>query len=87
MGGVNIGVTLLTCGLNAASAAFVFFGAMKMRKLEAWGLSLAATIVAMLPLHCSCCFWWPLGSLLGIGFGVWGLVVLVKPEVKEQFLS
>lgn len=86
-GGVNIGMTVLQCGLNAAWAGFVFFGAMQMRKLRMWGLSLAATIVAMVPLHCSCICWFPLGWLLGIGFGVWSLVMLVKPEVKSQFES
>lgn len=88
MGGMSIGMAVVQCGLNVAWAGVVFFGAMQMRKLQMWGLSLAATIAAMVPLHCSCmCPWLPLAWALGVGFGVWGLVMLVKPEVKSQFVS
>ena len=61
----------------AALNGFVLFGAIKMLRLQSRGLATAACIVAMLP--CSCC------CILGLPFGIWGLVVLNKPEVKSHF--
>jgi predicted Zn finger-like uncharacterized protein len=52
-------------------------GAVKMKNLSSYGYAMTACIVAMLP--CSAC------CLLGLPFGIWGLVVLNKPEVKDAF--
>ena len=60
-----------------ATQIFVLFGAIKMLRLQAYGLVLTAVIIAMLP--CGCC------CLLGLPFGIWALVVINKPEVKSQF--
>jgi hypothetical protein len=38
---------------------------------------MAAAIMAMIPCNCCC--------LLGLPFGIWALVMLMKPEVKSQF--
>ncbi len=62
----------------AALNGFVLFGAIKMLRLRAHGLAMAACIVAMLPCQCCC--------ILGLPFGIWGLVVLSKPDVKKAFL-
>ena len=66
-------ISFVIAGLNG----FVLFGALKMLRMQSRSLAMAACIVAMLP--CSCC------CILGIPFGIWGLVVLNKPEVKSQF--
>jgi hypothetical protein len=66
-------VSLVIVGINA----FVLLGAIKMLRLQSHTLAIIACIVAMLP--CSCC------CVLGLPFGIWGLVVLNKPEVKSQF--
>jgi hypothetical protein len=63
--------------LILAIAGFVLFGALKMMKLQSHTLAIIACVVAMLPCG-GCC-------LLGLPFGIWGLVVLNKPEVKSQF--
>jgi uncharacterized protein DUF4339 len=63
--------------LFAAVAGFVLFGALKMMKLQGHTLAIITCIVAMLP--CSGC------CILGLPFGIWGLVVLNKPDVKSQF--
>jgi hypothetical protein len=66
--------------INLAIAAlngFVIFGAVKMLRLQSYGLAMAAAIVAMLPCQCCC--------VLGLPFGIWALVVMNKPEVKSQF--
>ncbi len=61
----------------AAVNGFVLFGAIKMLRLQNFGLVMTAVIVAMLPCQCCC--------LLGLPFGIWALVVLNKPEVKPHF--
>ena len=55
----------------------VVFGAVKMRNLQSYGLSMAASILAMLPCSCSCC--------AGLPLGIWALVVLAKSEISSQF--
>jgi hypothetical protein len=57
---------------------FILFGAMKMRRLESYGLCMAASIVAMIPCLSACC-------LVGLPIGIWSLVILSKPEVKSAF--
>jgi predicted Zn finger-like uncharacterized protein len=52
-------------------------GAVKMKNLQSYGFAMTACILAILPCH-SCC-------LLGIPFGIWGLVMLNKPGVKDAF--
>lgn len=66
-------IALFAVAINA----FILLGAIRMLRLESRSMAIAACIVAMLP--CSCC------CLLGIPFGIWGLVVLNKPEVKSAF--
>lgn len=58
--------------------AFVLFGAIQMRKLSSYGLSMAAAILAVIPCISPCC-------VLGIPFAIWALVVLNKPDVRSQF--
>jgi hypothetical protein len=64
-------IALLLSGL-------IFLGAMKMKKLENYGLAMAASIIAMIPCLSPCC-------LIGLPIGIWALVVLAKPEVKSAF--
>ena len=61
----------------AAINGFILFGAIKMMRLQGYGLAIATCIVAMLP--CGCC------CILGLPFAIWALVVMNKPEVKSQF--
>jgi ABC-type proline/glycine betaine transport system permease subunit len=58
--------------------AFVFFAAMQMKQLQSWPLALSGSIIAMTPCISLCC-------IIGIPIGIWALVVLFKPEVKEAF--
>jgi hypothetical protein len=58
---------------------FVLFGAIKMLRLQSHALAVATCILAMLPVTVGCC------CLLGLPFGIWGLVVINKPEVRSQF--
>jgi hypothetical protein len=61
----------------AATAGFILFGGLKMMKLQGHTLAIITCIIAMLPCGCCCIF--------GLPFGIWGLVVLNKPDVKSQF--
>jgi predicted PurR-regulated permease PerM len=55
-----------------------FFGALKMKNLQSYGLAMTAGIVSLIPC-CGPCF------CLGIPLGIWALVVLRKPEVRASF--
>jgi hypothetical protein len=59
-------------------SVLILMGALKMKKLESYGLAIAASIVAMIPCLSPCC-------LLGLPIGIWALVVLNKPEIKSAF--
>jgi hypothetical protein len=69
---------LAFCVVGVLGGIFILFGGMKMRKLESYGLCMAASIVAMIPCLSACC-------LIGLPIGIWSLVVLSKPEVKAAF--
>lgn len=66
--------------LGLAAYGFVIWAALRMRQLEGWTPAVIATVLVMVPFHCCCC-------LLGIPIGIWGLVVLLKPDVKASFVS
>ncbi|WP_257454640.1 hypothetical protein [Archangium lipolyticum] len=64
--------------LTLALSGVTFFGALKMKNLENFGLAMAASIIALIPCFGPCC-------CIGIPVGIWSLVVLNKPEVKSAF--
>lgn len=64
--------------IGIAVAIFIIFAAIKMKKLESFGLAMTGTILAMIPCCSPCC-------CIGIPIGIWALVVLNKPEVKSYF--
>jgi hypothetical protein len=57
---------------TVAVSLFIFFGGLKMKRLENHGMCVAASWVAIIPCISSCC-------------GIWAVVTLGKPEVKSQF--
>jgi len=73
-GAIGVGMNIIAILVSG----FVLFGALKMRKLENYGLVMTATIMAMIPCISPCCF-------IGLPIGIWALVVLSKPEVKSAF--
>jgi hypothetical protein len=70
-------VGILTSIFVLLLGGVILVGAVKMKKLENYGLAMAASIIAMLP--CSAC------CIAGLPIGIWSLVVLSKPEVKSAF--
>jgi hypothetical protein len=73
--GGAIGIPFRILGL--VLSILIIVGASKMKRLESYGFAMTASIIAMLPCH-GCC-------ILGLPFGIWSLVVLSKPEVKDAF--
>jgi len=64
--------------LGILSSVLVLFGGLKMKRLESYGLAMAASIIAMIPCVSPCC-------LIGLPIGIWSVVILAKPEVKAAF--
>jgi hypothetical protein len=64
--------------LGILSSILVLFGALKMKRLENFGLAMTVSIIAMIPCVSPCC-------LIGLPIGIWSLVILSKPEVKAAF--
>ncbi len=61
-------------------SAFIIWAAWKMLRLEALELSFVACILALVPCLSPCC-------VLTLPFGIWGLVVLNEPQVKQAFAA
>lgn len=72
----TIGIVFGVIGIIVAGV--IIFGGIKMKKLQSYGLALTAAIIAMIPCISPCC-------ILGLPFGIWALIVLMKPEVKAAF--
>jgi hypothetical protein len=68
----------VSSSLGILISGVIFYGGLKMKRLENHGLAVAASILAIIPCTSPCC-------LLGIPVGIWALVVLSKPEVKSAF--
>lgn len=65
--------------LSAAAAGLVVFGGLKFLRLQSRGLVITAAILMMVPCFSSCC------CVIGLGFGIWSLVLLNKPEIQAEF--
>ena len=64
--------------IGLAVAVFLVWGALKMQRLEGHGIALAACILALVPCISPCC-------VIGLPFGIWGLVVINDQNVKQAF--
>jgi GYF domain 2 len=71
-------ISVVSSIIGILLSGVILLGAMKMKKLESYGLAMAASIIAMIPCFSPCC-------LLGLPIGIWAVVVLSKPEVKSAF--
>ncbi|UCG58801.1 MAG: hypothetical protein JSU70_04665, partial [Phycisphaerales bacterium] len=68
----GIGATLTMLGL------LTVVGASRMMRLQSYGWAVAANILQLIPSP---------GSTLGFAFGIWGLIVLTRPQVHEAFVK
>ena len=62
-----------------AVAGFITWAGLQMKALKSWTAAVIANVLVMIPCFTSCC------CVVGIPLGIWGLVVLMKPEVKSAF--
>ena len=69
--------SLISNALTFIANILIVLGALKMKKCQSYGLAMTASILCIL-CDCGCC-------CLGIGAGIWAIVVLCKPEVKAAF--
>jgi hypothetical protein len=69
------------CLFFVAINGFILFGALRMLKLQGHTLAIITCIVAMIPCIPGLC------CALTLPFGIWGIIVLNKPDVKSQFTN
>ena len=62
--------------MGFVAGGLMIFGALKMRRLEAYGITITGSILAMVVSP---------GSLVGFPIGIWALVVLSRKEVRAAF--
>lgn len=67
-------------GLVAVASLLAAVGGFAMRSLGNYGLSITGAVVSIIPCLTGCC-------CTGLPFGVWALVVLVRPEVKAGYAA
>ena len=72
-GPIILALPLLACLLFSS---FEIFAALKMKQLEAYGLAIAASILAILISP---------SSVIGLPIGIWSLVVLSRADVRAAF--
>ena len=77
-GGLVIGIVLAV--ISGGASAFVLWAGMQMMKLRGHGAAMVASVIVMIPFLSCCC-------LIGLGIGIWSLIVLNKPEVRAAFAA
>jgi hypothetical protein len=73
-GPVGIAGNLFSLVINV----LILIGALRMMSLRNYGLCMVAAVLAVIPCTAPCC-------CLGIAAGIWALVILTRPEVKQAF--
>jgi hypothetical protein len=68
------------CAVVGFLSSLIIFGAVRMLTGSSHGWGMASAIIAIFPLNC---YVW----VLGIGFGIWAIVVLNNPRVKATFAA
>jgi hypothetical protein len=70
--GMVLGVISIVIGV------VIILGALKMMKLERYGLAMTSAVLALIPCISPCC-------LLGLPFGIWAIIALNDATVKASF--
>ncbi len=70
-------LTIVLGAFTLIGSALIFYGAMKMKEMQGYGLAMTAAILCLIPCFSICC--------LGIPFGIWALVILLNADVKAAF--
>ena len=75
--GQLVGGVIISFG-TALIALLVIVASIQMLRMRTHGFAIAGSILAMLNIGNCCC-------IMGIPFGIWSLVVLLRPEVRDSF--
>lgn len=76
---VGMGIFFIGIAINSLLQVLIFYGGLCMFRRRAYPLAIAASIAAMVPfISASCCF-------ISIPFGIWAIVVLIDPSVRQNF--
>ncbi len=71
-------VSIVMVGLSIFFQPLILWAGINMLRRKGRGIVLTGAIIATIPLLSSCC-------LLGMPFGIWALVLLMRPESKSLF--
>jgi len=74
---LNSPINIASILVGACVNALTVIGGIKMRSASGYGLSMAGSIAAIIPMGGCCCVTLP--------FGIWTLVALMNPDVKAGF--
>src|SRR5262245_33786343 len=77
-GGGELVGSILSLALWPLMNLAIALGAISMLRLKNYASAYTAAVLSVIPV-CSPCF------LLGIPFGIWAIIVLNRPEVKQRF--
>jgi len=72
-------LTITALVISLGSSIVTVYGAFKMRQLRSYGFAVTACVLPMIPCMNSCC------CGLALPFSIWGLVVLLDPNVRSLF--
>ncbi len=72
--------TLIILVVSLAIDGLLFYGAYNMKSLKNYTFAVIGAVLAIIPCYWSCC-------CIGMPFGIWAIIVLMKPEVKMAFES
>jgi hypothetical protein len=70
--------SILTLVVWIIITAAILWGSIAMLRLRSYRDSFVAAVLSVIPV-CSPCF------VLGIPFGIWAIIVLIRPEVRARF--
>ena len=59
----------------------VLFGGLQMTRCRSWVLAVAGSFLCLVPCLLPCCCIWP----VGLGVGIWALMVLFRTDVRDAF--
>ena len=76
---INLFFNFFNLIIGLACGIVVLLGAIRMKKLQSYGLAMTAAILSIIPCTSPCCF------LIGTPIGIWALVVLNDPAIKAAF--
>lgn len=72
-------VQILMAVLNEVVFGLILLAGLRLMQLRSRGLVIAAAILMSIPCWTGCC------CFVGLGFGIWALVLINKPEIQSEF--